>query len=105
MNALLIAHAALEHLAPLADPTPGGYNGPAIGNGAPPGGAKFSTVLGWVKWIVTGACVLGILLSAGAIAMSARKNQGGEHLTGLGWVMGACVLIGSAAQIVGALIG
>jgi hypothetical protein len=107
MNALLVLHSALDHLAPFADPQPtGGYNGPAVGSGAPPGGAKFSTILGWVKWIVTGLCVLGIFITGGAIAMASRRgSQGGEHLTGLGWILGACVIIGGATQLVGVMIG
>ena len=51
MSALLVLHEAIGHLAPLADP-PAPI--PSVGTGAPPGGAKFSTILGWAAWIATG---------------------------------------------------
>lgn len=96
-------HTALTYLAPLADPQPGGYNGPAVGEGSPPGGDKFSTVLGWASWVVSGLCVLGILIVGGSMAVASRRG-GAEHATALGWILAACAIIGSATTIVGIMM-
>jgi hypothetical protein len=97
-------HTAIGYLAPLADPSPGGYNGPAVGNGTPPGAQQFSTILGWAAYIASGVCVLGIIITGGMLAISHRGGGGGgEHASKLGWIFAGCVLIGSATFIVGAL--
>jgi peptidoglycan/LPS O-acetylase OafA/YrhL len=101
MSALLVLHEAIGHLAPLADP-PAPI--PSVGTGAPPGGAKFSTILGWAAWIATGLCILGIFIVAGTMAVASRRGGVGEHGAALGWVLGACALIGSASTIVALLV-
>ena len=72
---------------------------------APPGSEKLITGLGYVMWAVSGACVLGILLLGGKMALSAVSSHGGHGVgKGLGFVLGAMVLIGSAAALVGAFL-
>jgi hypothetical protein len=96
-------HTAIGYFAPLADPSPGDYNGPAVGTGAPPGGEKFSTILGWVAWTATGACVLGVLITAIMLGVAHNRGGAGEHGMRLLSILFACILIGSASAIVGAL--
>ncbi|MFG1913072.1 hypothetical protein [Kribbella sp. NPDC048928] len=98
-------HTVVQHVLPMADtPKPGGYNGPAIGTGTPPGADKFSLILGWAKWIFSGAAVLGIIITGTQMALAHRSHGGGSnHLGGLGWITLACVVVGGSLQIVGAL--
>lgn len=70
----------------------------------PPGTAGLLTVVGWVAWIVTLACICGIFAVAGKMAFSHRRGEGSEAVGQLGWVMGACVLIAAAGPIVNVLI-
>ncbi|MGW3491530.1 hypothetical protein [Streptomyces sp. NPDC001054] len=83
-------------LADAPDPSKGG-------GGNPPGWDKFLTVLHWVFIAVTGVCVIGIMLVAGSMALAYRRGDGSEAAKGLGVVMFACVILGSASGIVTAL--
>lgn len=70
----------------------------------PPGTDSFSTILGWVMWIVVALCILGVFLVAGRMAVNHRRGEGADHASALGWVLGACVLVGSGAGLVGSLV-
>jgi hypothetical protein len=71
----------------------------------PPGqiGADVNRVLGWVMWLAVTACVAGIIITAARMAIAHRRG-GDSDVAQLGWVLGACVLIGSAAFIVNQLV-
>lgn len=60
----------------------------------------FTTLLGWVSWFALGVCVIGVIVSGGAMALASRRGEGGEHATRLGWVLAGCIVIGSASAIV-----
>ncbi|MEU1121958.1 MULTISPECIES: hypothetical protein [unclassified Streptomyces] len=78
---------------------------PSKGGGLePPGAKKFTTVLRWTFWVVSAVCVLGILGVGAQLALAWNRGEGTEAGKGLGKVMLACVLIGSASGLVGALI-
>lgn len=64
----------------------------------------FDTILGWVAWFALGICVLGVIVAGGTMALASRRGEGGEHATRLGWVLAACVVIGSASTIVNAVL-
>lgn len=71
----------------------------------PPGSDKLQTGLGYVMWIVSIACVLGVLIIGGKMALSAGSSHAGHGVgKGLGFVLGAMVLIGAATAIVGAFL-
>ncbi|MEN8649743.1 hypothetical protein ABCR94_03565 [Streptomyces sp. 21So2-11] len=70
----------------------------------PPGFGKLTKILQWVAWIVLGLCVMGIFVVAGKMAISHQRGQGGEHATGLAYVLGACILVGTASALVTALV-
>ena len=70
----------------------------------PPGTQGIVTALGYVSWVVCALCVAGVLLVAGRMAVSHRQGGGGEHMSGLAWVLGACILVACASGVVGALI-
>jgi hypothetical protein len=78
---------------------------PNVGTGIrPPGVHGIVTVISYVAWIVSALCVTGTLLVAGRMAVHHRQGIGGEHMTGLAWVLGACILVAAGSGIVGALI-
>jgi hypothetical protein len=64
---------------------------------------KLQTVVDWVKWIAYLVCGLGILIAGGMMAVGQRRGEGGEHAARLGWVLAACIVIGSATALVDAL--
>ncbi|WP_299039842.1 hypothetical protein [uncultured Pseudokineococcus sp.] len=70
---------------------------------APPGMEGLTIVLSWAGWIVLVLCVLGVLITAGMMAVANRRGEGGEHAGRLGFVLVATVLVGAAGGLVGAL--
>ncbi|MFI6340484.1 hypothetical protein [Streptomyces sp. NPDC050535] len=106
MSSLLAAVLdASPHLTPLAHLAAAPTGPPDVGGGeAPPGAEGLLTVLKWVAWCVTALCVAGIFGVAARMAMDHSKGGGREHVRGLGFVLGACLLVGSASGIVGALV-
>jgi type IV secretory pathway VirB2 component (pilin) len=62
------------------------------------------TVVGWVTWIAFSICILGVVIAGAMMAIGQRRGEGGEHAARLGWVLAACIVIGSAAGLVGALL-
>lgn len=67
---------------------------------APPGADKLTMVLGWALYVVIALAVLGVFLVAGKMILSHRRGEGGEHVSGLAFVLIGCILIGSASGIV-----
>lgn len=65
---------------------------------------QVQNLLGFVAWSVTGLCVAGVMMVGGKMAISHQRGEGGQHVSSLGWLGLACVLIGSAAAIVGVFI-
>ena len=95
-------HTILAPPAPTPEPG-GGVPNPGSGE-APPGvGGKVLTILRWIAYLASAACVGGVLYTAGKMAISHRRGDD-TNVSQLGWVLGACVLIGSASGIVSALI-
>ncbi|MFC9694349.1 conjugal transfer protein TrbC [Kribbella sp. NPDC056951] len=76
-----------------------------LGGQRPPGADKLDLVIDWVRWIAFTICVLGILIAGAMMAVGQRRGEGGEHAARLGWVLAACIVIGSASLLVGALQG
>ncbi|MFI5735952.1 conjugal transfer protein TrbC [Kribbella sp. NPDC051587] len=76
-----------------------------LGGQRPPGAEKLDLVIDWVRWIAFTICVLGILIAGAMMAVGQRRGEGGEHAARLGWVLAACIVIGSASLLVGALKG
>ncbi|MEO3828173.1 hypothetical protein [Actinomadura sp. B10D3] len=56
-------------------------------------------VLGWLVWSALGGCVLGFIVVGGQMAIKHRRGEFGAHATGLGWVVVACVIVGSGFAI------
>lgn len=79
---------------------------PKPANNTPPGQTvrNLEKILGWASWTVSALCVAGILIVAGRMAIMHRRGEGGEHASGLAWVMTAMILAGSASAIVGAIL-
>ena len=76
---------------------------PGLGQ-APPGSEGLLTILGWLAWIVCGLAIAGILITAGVMMVQNRRGEGGEHAGRLAWVLGGCILAGSASGVVGILV-
>jgi hypothetical protein len=66
----------------------------------PPGSEKLDGVITWVKWIAYALCGLGIIIAGAMMAIGQRRGEGGEHAARLGWVLAACIVIGSATAFV-----
>jgi type IV secretory pathway VirB2 component (pilin) len=62
------------------------------------------TVVGWVTTIAFFICVLGVIIAGAMMAIGQRRGEGGEHAARLGWVLAACIVIGSASALVTALL-
>ncbi|MFI6662837.1 hypothetical protein ACIBL8_45940 [Streptomyces sp. NPDC050523] len=105
MAAVSDASQPLVHLTHLAA-GPGKPTGvPNVGGGeAPPGADGLLKVLRWVAWSVTALCVAGIFGVAAKMAVDHSRGGAREHVRGLGFVLGACLLVGSASGLVGALV-
>jgi len=83
--------------------TPPAVPNPGSGE-APPGvGDKVLKLLKWVAYLASAACVAGLIVTAARMAIAHRRGDD-TNVSQLGWVLGACVLIGSASGIVGALL-
>ncbi|MGO9902700.1 MAG: hypothetical protein ACLP50_30930 [Solirubrobacteraceae bacterium] len=72
---------------------------------APPGntGADVDLIISWIAWLTFAACLVGVLASAVQLAFERQTMGGGQAHTKLLWTLGACIVAGSAAAIVGAL--
>lgn len=91
---MLVALSLVPHvLAAAPDPTPE----------QPPGTEGLLTMLNWGGWLVSAACVAGILVVASMMALKHRRGESGESMGALGWVLGACVLGSAAGALTGAL--
>ncbi|MGW1674608.1 hypothetical protein [Streptomyces sp. NPDC002324] len=95
MSALISA--TVEFLAadpsPLPDPVPETI----------PGSEGLVKVMNWIAWGVASLCIVGLMIVAGKLAMAYRQGEGYEAMSGLGKVMVACLIVGSASSIVGLL--
>lgn len=78
---------------------------PDPGQGTPPPGSDgIVKIIGWAAWIAVGICVVGVLIAGAKMAIEHRRGGGGESVASLGWVLGGCIVIGSASALVGALV-
>ena len=77
------------------------------GQGTPPptAGAKIDTVVSWIAWLTFAACLVGVLVSAIALAFERQGfgGGGGQSHMKLLWALGACIVAASASALVGAL--
>ena len=93
---------ATTAMAPVADlvaavPSPGGGE-------APPGAETFGRILKWAAWLAFAVCVLGVIVTGATMAIASRDGRGGEHGARLVWVLGGCIVIGSASGLVTQLV-
>jgi len=78
---------------------------PNPGQGAPPPGSDgLIKILSWAAWIAVAVCVIGVLVTGSKMAIQHGRGQQGESVASLGWVLGGCIIIGSASALVGALV-
>jgi hypothetical protein len=97
-TAIQVLHHLLSHV--LSDPVPDPGSGQM-----PPGqvGDRVLLLLKWLAALATAAAVGGILWTGARMAISHRRGDE-TNIAQLGWVLFSCLLIGSAAAIVTALI-
>jgi len=71
-----------------------------------PGGLenKVQDVVNWIATIATMLSVVGVIIVGITMALAARRGEGSEVAARLGWVAAGCVLIGTSAAIVNALV-
>jgi hypothetical protein len=61
-------------------------------------------LLNILGWTATSACVAGILIVVIMIAISHHRGTASDHFAGLGKVLAACILVGTAGPIVQFLV-
>jgi hypothetical protein len=71
---------------------------------APPGSDKLLTILKWVSYVAIMVCVGGVIITGARMAIAHRRGSDGEAASSLAWVMGGCILIGSASGMVTVLL-
>lgn len=86
----------LMNLITLSVPNPGAGS-------APPGFEKFTTIMGWGKWISLGILVMALIFSGVRMAIGNRRGEGGEHAASIGWVLGGVLIVSASFAIVGFL--
>lgn len=69
-----------------------------------PGVNNLQTIIGYAAWIATGVCIIGLIVAGARMAISHRRGDS-EHMGAIGGVVAACIVIGSAASLVGSLLG
>jgi hypothetical protein len=71
----------------------------------PPNTGGLMTMMSWLMWGVTFACVAGILVICAQMALSHHHGgaSGGQHWGRLGLVVGAAVISGAAAAFINAV--
>jgi hypothetical protein len=79
------------------------YN-PGTGQAPADLASKVHLLMDIVAWGATSACVAGIAVVAAMMAVSHHRGMGGQHFASLGYVLAACVLIGTAGPIVQFLV-
>ena len=62
---------------------------------------KTNQLLALILFGVAAACVLGVLITAGRMAVAYGRGELGESAKGLGGVLIGCLLAGSASALVG----
>ena len=86
-------------MAATATPAGGIYN-PGIGSAPSDLTSQVHLLMDIVAWGATSACVVGVAIVATMMAVSHHRGMGGQHFASLGYVMAACILIGTAGPLV-----
>lgn len=94
----LMEMAQVMPMIPMDVPNPGGGS-------APPGFDKFTTILGWGKWIALGILVMALIGAGVMMAVGNRRGEGGEHAGRIGWVLGGVIVVSAAFTLVSFLAG
>lgn len=84
---------------PMPASSPSVYN-PGTGSAPQALVTQVQLILDIIAWSATAACVAGVLITAAMMAISHHRGMGSEHLSSLGKVMTACVLVATAGPIV-----
>lgn len=71
---------------------------------APPGFGKFTTMMGWSKWVALGALVVALMVQGATMGFGARRGDGGEHGKAIGYVLVGVMVVSAAWSIVGFIV-
>jgi hypothetical protein len=83
-----------EYVTNLAQvPEPGGPQ-------RPPGDTEFLTLLQYAMWFALAACIAGLFVLGGRMAINHQRGEGGSHMGSLAIVGFGCVVIVTAQTIV-----
>jgi cytochrome b561 len=69
-----------------------------------PGVDKLQTVIGYVCWIATALCLIGLIVAGALMAVSYHRGNN-QHTGRLGGVAAGCLIVGAAAPIAGSVLG
>ncbi|MFB4319800.1 hypothetical protein [Actinomadura sp. 21ATH] len=71
------------------------YHSAGAGKAAEPVGV----ILRWLVWTAFGACIAGVFLVCGNMALRHKRGEAGAHIADLGWVMVAIVVTGGGVAM------
>ena len=86
-------------MAILAAPNPFNSNPTSI-----PGVSNLQTIIGYTAWIATAMCLIGLIATGAAMAVSYHRGHH-HHVGRLGGVAAGCLVVGAAAPIAGSILG
>jgi len=69
-----------------------------------PGVNNLQTIIGYVCWIATALCLIGLIVTGAMMAVSYHRGSN-EHVGRLGGVAAGCLVVGAASPIAGAILG
>ena len=69
-----------------------------------PGVSNLQAVIGYVCWIATALCLVGLIVTGSILAVSYHRGSN-EHVGRLGAVAAGCLVVGAASPIAGAILG
>lgn len=69
-----------------------------------PGVTSLQTLIGYVCWVATALCLIGLITTGALMAVSYHRGSN-EHVGRLGGVAAGCVLVGAASPIAGSILG
>jgi len=72
--------------------------------GRPPFAANLMEVVNYAAWLGMAVCAAGFMICAVKMASTYRHGDGEGNVFGVGWVMLACLVIGSASGLVNAYV-
>ncbi len=69
-----------------------------------PGVTNLQTLIGYLCWIATALCLVGLIVTGALMAVSYHRGSN-DHVGRLGGVAAGCLVVGASAPITGSILG